>query len=676
MRLAGVFAVLFAFLPLYALSLSIEYVPPTPANNSVIPAGYATVNVTLDQNAASCTLYWGERITVSTPNVWVANLNSNTVSRVIASDGNVAGNFTVQSQPGGVAVDALGNVWICNNNANTVSRVNAGTGEVTGNYTVQTKPTGVAADALGNIWVANSGSDTVSRINASTGEVTGNYTVQDRPEQVAADALGNIWVANFGSDTVSRINASTGEVTGNYTVQHWPYGVAADALGNIWVSNNFDGTVSRVNASTGEVTGNYTVQQLPEIVAADALGNVWVANFLSHTVSRINASTGEVTGNYTVQQYPSGVAADALGNVWVTNSFSDTVSRVNASNGNVTGNFTVGDGPQMFGDATGFALQYFVLNRVWTSYAMTVVNAGAGTYAYHAVTGLVPYATYQYYAECTGVSADTNSTPPDTVYTNVLANITIVPAYSAFTQGTGPRSVQFTPACTLVDGSAVACPPLNWTTNLTDASINAAGYLTLQADAVEINAVNASFYSFPGPYGPSDVPLAANSSWVEVIAASPSPSPSPSPSASPSPSPSPSPSVSPGPTPEYFAPSVQTAGILLLSCPNIAPTNQTNVTVQCFSQGTPCIPGGISLAGGIVLAQYLQGTGGFIYTVDTRLAGVYSLTASYSGLGASSCKFTRVSGTVATQPLPDFNPLLAFAVGASALMLARRRIRR
>jgi DNA-binding beta-propeller fold protein YncE len=55
-------------------------------------------------------------------NIWVANLNSNNVVKLRASDGTRLGTFSVGASPSGVAFDGA-NIWVTNNGNNTVSKL-------------------------------------------------------------------------------------------------------------------------------------------------------------------------------------------------------------------------------------------------------------------------------------------------------------------------------------------------------------------------------------------------------------------------------------------------------------------------------------------------------------------------------------------------------------------------
>jgi len=291
--------------------------------------------------------------------VWVANINSNTVSRISKSTNSVTATISVDNGPFGVAVDP-DSVWVTNRNSNTVTRINKSTNSITANIGVGATPRGIGVDSE-SVWVANGGSNTVSRINKSTNSVTANIGVGATPFSIAVDS-DSVWVANRSSHTVSRINKSTNSVTATIGVGFDPTGIAVDS-DSVWVSNQSSFSVFRINKSTNSVTATIGVCCIPRGVAVDS-DSVWVVNNnVTPEIFRINKSTNSVTVRITgLGSSPWGISVDS-DSVWVANQGSNTVSRINKSTNSVTATIGVGAGPFSLGDMTGFAydLQGFIL---------------------------------------------------------------------------------------------------------------------------------------------------------------------------------------------------------------------------------------------------------------------------------------------------------------------------
>src|SRR3989344_3462739 len=188
--------------------------------------------------------------------VWVANINSNTVSRISKSTNSVTATISVDNGPFGVAVDP-DSVWVTNRNSNTVTRINKSTNSITANIGVGATPRGIGVDSE-SVWVANGSSHTVSRINKSTNSVTATIGVGFDPTGIAVDS-DSVWVSNQSSFSVFRINKSTNSVTVRITgLGSSPWGISVDS-DSVWVANQGSNTVSRINKSTNSVTATIGV---------------------------------------------------------------------------------------------------------------------------------------------------------------------------------------------------------------------------------------------------------------------------------------------------------------------------------------------------------------------------------------------------------------------------------
>ena len=148
--------------------------------------------------------------------------------------------------PAGVAFDGA-SIWVTNSDSNTVTKLRASDGAVLGTFSAGSNPIGMAFDGA-NIWVANNGSNTVTKLRASDGACVGTctFTVGLYPFGIAFDGA-NIWVANWGGNTVTKLRASDGACAGTCTfgVGAYPAAVAFDGA-NIWVANSGSGTVSKL----------------------------------------------------------------------------------------------------------------------------------------------------------------------------------------------------------------------------------------------------------------------------------------------------------------------------------------------------------------------------------------------------------------------------------------------
>ncbi|HLW89020.1 MAG TPA: hypothetical protein VKR57_11050, partial [Terriglobales bacterium] len=75
---------------------------------------------------------------------------------------------TVGSQPYGLCFDGA-NIWSANFNDDTVTKVRANDGQVLGTFKVGAQPYGVTFDGA-NVWVSNQGDITVTKLRAYDGK--------------------------------------------------------------------------------------------------------------------------------------------------------------------------------------------------------------------------------------------------------------------------------------------------------------------------------------------------------------------------------------------------------------------------------------------------------------------------------------------------------------------------
>jgi YVTN family beta-propeller protein len=186
-------------------------------------------------------------VAFSESSVWVANLGSGNVSRLI--DAQVVGSIAVGGEPYGVAIGA-GSVWVTNGADGTVSRIDPTSGDVGAEIAqipVGTQPRGIAVNDEG-VWVANTKDGTVTRIDPSSDKPVDDFEVGTLPRGVVV-AFGSVWVANGGSDSVTQLDAETGEEIQTLDVGPAPEGIAAGS-DSVWVANGGDDTVTRIDPGT------------------------------------------------------------------------------------------------------------------------------------------------------------------------------------------------------------------------------------------------------------------------------------------------------------------------------------------------------------------------------------------------------------------------------------------
>jgi len=81
----------------------------------------------------------------------------------------------------GITPDTEGNIWVTNLNSNSVTMFNRENGEVLSMIPVGDHPVGIAVDSKKNMWAVNRYSGSVTKIDATTKEVEGTYSVGAGP---------------------------------------------------------------------------------------------------------------------------------------------------------------------------------------------------------------------------------------------------------------------------------------------------------------------------------------------------------------------------------------------------------------------------------------------------------------------------------------------------------------
>ncbi len=122
--------------------------------------------------------------------IWNAMHWPNTITKINPDTGSYEPSFPVDTggeAPRGVAVTADNTVWVANTNSNTVTRLDFN-GNLLATIEVGTAPTGLSVDKAGKIWVTNRDSDNIMRIDPATnaydltvdlGAGAGPYTYSD-----------------------------------------------------------------------------------------------------------------------------------------------------------------------------------------------------------------------------------------------------------------------------------------------------------------------------------------------------------------------------------------------------------------------------------------------------------------------------------------------------------------
>jgi hypothetical protein len=199
--------------------------------------------------------------------LWVADLNTDDVKRVRASDGSVLGTWTGATRAFGVLV-ARGRVYI----------------------TGDTLP--------GNLYVIDPrvAPGAISTLSSSLG---------DQPFGIATDGRF-IWTANLNG-SVSKVDPDTGTTSNISAGFTNPFGILFDGA-NIWVTDEGDNMLKKLDSS-GNILQSVGVGSIPEFPVFDG-SNIWVPNLSGNSISVVRARDGLVLATLIGSNQPIQAAFD------------------------------------------------------------------------------------------------------------------------------------------------------------------------------------------------------------------------------------------------------------------------------------------------------------------------------------------------------------------------------
>jgi len=254
--------------------------------------------------------------------LWVANYNGNTVSRVRASDGRLLETWSGANSAYGVLA-AMGKVFVTGQtNPGKLYQIDPtqSPGMVTTlAANLGASPYGIGFDGQ-RIWVANLGSPgSVSIVTLNPLNVITVTTGFSQPVGVIYDGA-NIWVTDNGDGMLKKLD-SGGSIIMSVAVGGQPLFPAFDGA-NIWVPNNNSNSISVVRAAgglTGTVLATLTGNGLlrPIQAAFDGERILVTNNGASLSLWKASDLTPAGTFSTNIAAQPTGACSDGL-NFWIT----------------------------------------------------------------------------------------------------------------------------------------------------------------------------------------------------------------------------------------------------------------------------------------------------------------------------------------------------------------------
>ena len=223
------------------------------------------------------------------------------------------GQFWTPQNAGGLGLTTVGarpvfldcdgtDVWVASLNSETVSRVRASDGSLLETWSGAASPTGILA-TIGSVFVISSpGTQVFGRLyridpSQPAGGVTTIATnLGIRPSGLTFDG-GRIWTANVGQlggsvsiVTLSPVTVTTVSVGASLT------GAVFDGL-FVWVTDGGAGNLLRLDGS-GAIAQTVTVDPSPGSPLFDGT-NIWIPNVTSNSVTVVRASSGAILATLT-----------------------------------------------------------------------------------------------------------------------------------------------------------------------------------------------------------------------------------------------------------------------------------------------------------------------------------------------------------------------------------------
>ena len=262
----------------------------------------------------------------SSGNLYIANSDSNTVSKVLAGAITASATLSGLSQPTALAFDSSGNLYVANFGNNTVSRFAPGATTAGATLGGLSGPTALAFDGKGNLYVASYNNNTVSEFAPGATAASMTLTGLVGPAALAFDSQGNLYVANYLGNSVSVFAPGTTTAGTTINMLSGPTALALDANDNLYVANYLGNTVSEF--APGAMMAGATLSGLSGPTALMIYGgtNICVANYNNNTVSVFTPGASTVSTTLTGLSFPAALAFDGA-NLYVANSNVGTVSK-------------------------------------------------------------------------------------------------------------------------------------------------------------------------------------------------------------------------------------------------------------------------------------------------------------------------------------------------------------
>ena len=267
----------------------------------------------------------------------------NSVGAIDLKSNKIVAQVPVGIRPGPI-VEGHGQLWVANLDSEILSRVDPRTQQQTDQIPLGAQPNGlgVQTDAIwaatgGGIRSIDPGFDSVRSVKVEAVKPPRElFTVPPTAVAFTRDAA---WVVIGGH--VTKADPKTGRVLEKIVTGTAP-GAIASGGGNVWVADDFDNTVTRIDQD-GAITATTSVGRRPSALAVGS-DAVWVADADDDHVTRIDSHTAAVVTTIPVGRHPIAIALSP-GAVWVANQYDNSIWRIDPDTNKVVEKIDVGGSP-------------------------------------------------------------------------------------------------------------------------------------------------------------------------------------------------------------------------------------------------------------------------------------------------------------------------------------------
>ncbi len=227
-------------------------------------------------------------------------------------------------EPCGGVVSAFGNLWIPDCKKQSITRLEARSGKVAGTVSVGIGKAQFAIAASGDsVWVLSDDKGTLSRIDPADNNIVSEIRLGASCGAVMYEQE-SLWVTCPADNKVLRINPKTNLVDQRIETAAEPVAMAFGEA-HVWVLGNKDGKISKIDPKTNKVVA--TVETgVPAGGGTVAFGDgfVWVSQS-GYPLTKVDPKTDKV-----MQQFAGdggSLVRFGMGSVWIVNPSKSTVSR-------------------------------------------------------------------------------------------------------------------------------------------------------------------------------------------------------------------------------------------------------------------------------------------------------------------------------------------------------------